>query len=65
MIFEESAEFISSQLFKLFPPLNRMVKTISVRINPEMAFKGADRLKMLSQNGLSPIEIIRHINSFH
>ena len=65
MIFEESAEFISSQLFKLFPPSNRIVKTFSVRVNLEMAFKGADRLKMLGQNGLSPKEIIRQINSFH
>jgi len=65
MIFEESAEFISSQLIKLLPPLSRKVKTFSVRINVEMAFKGADRSKMLDQNGLSPKEIIQQINSFH
>jgi transketolase len=64
IIFEESVEFISSQLLKLMPVSNRKVKTFSVRISVEIAFKGADRSKMLDQNGLSPKGIIQQINAF-
>lgn len=63
LIFEESAEFIRSQLYKLFQPLNCKVNTFSVQINLEKAFKGANRLKMLDLNGLSTKEIIHQINS--